>query len=106
MITDHISSKAYHELLKHIPQDANNPSHLVSEKSLNPPLNRRDHPHVKYWFKRDWSQHQSEHVNSSCAQRGRGRAAKGINVSMRYVEYANGEMISGDHIIQSLTYTN
>ena len=101
MIADHISSEAYHELLKHIPQDASYPRSLVSEKSPNhpTPLNRPDYPHVKYWFKRDWSQQQNEHAaeaNNSCAQRGRGRAAKGINVSMRYVEFENGEMISGD----------
>jgi hypothetical protein len=101
MIADHIYSEAYHELLKHIPQDANNSSSFVGEKSPNhpAPLNRQDYPHVKYWFKRDWSQHLSEHAaeaDNSCAQRGRGRAAKGINVSMRYVEFENGEMISGD----------
>jgi hypothetical protein len=101
MITDHISSEAYHELLKHIPQGANNPSSLDNETGPNhpAPINQQDYPHVKYWFKRDWSEHQSElatEANNSCAQRGRGRAAKGINVSMRYVEYENGEMISGD----------
>jgi hypothetical protein len=101
MIADHISSEAYHELLKHIPQDTSNPSSLVSEKPPNhlTPLNRQEYPHVKYWFKRDWSQYQTEHAaedDHSCAQRGRGRAAKGINVSMRYVEFENGEMISGD----------
>jgi hypothetical protein len=55
---------------------------------------------VKYWFKRDWSKHQShgEHAaeaDSSCPQRGRGHAAKGINMLMRYVEFENGEIISG-----------
>jgi hypothetical protein len=92
---DYFSSEAYHELLKHIPQDA---SRLVSEKSTNhsTPLNQQDYPHVKYWFKRDWSQHQNELSDNSSARRGRGRAAMGINVSMRYVEYENGEIISGD----------
>jgi hypothetical protein len=74
---------------------------LVSETSPNPStsLNRQDYPHVKYWFKRDWSEHQSERATEAdnlCTQRGRGRAAKGINVSMRYVEFEDGQMISGD----------
>lgn len=80
-----------------------NPRTLDSEKipKNSTPLNREDYPLVKYWFKRDWSKHQShsEHAagaDSSCPQRGRGRAAKGINVSMRYVEFENGEIISGD----------
>lgn len=95
---NYFASEAYYELLKYIPQDANNSNRLVSEKGANhsTPLNWQDYPHVKYWFKRNWSQHQSEHADNSDAQRGRGRAAKGINVSMRYVEYENGEMISGD----------
>ncbi|KAF8804530.1 hypothetical protein BYT27DRAFT_7030727, partial [Phlegmacium glaucopus] len=60
---------------------------------------RTDYPHVKYWFKREWSEHQSELVSeadSSCVQRGRGRMAKGINVTMQYVEFEDGQMISGD----------
>jgi hypothetical protein len=61
-------------------------------------LCQSDFPKVKFWFKRDWNEYQNEQPTDSDnqAERGRGRAAKGVNVTLRFVELEDGTIISGD----------
>lgn len=62
-------------------------------------LSQEKYPNIKFWTKRQWTESSSDKVTDVLAgsqSRGRGRAAQGINVTMRYVELEDGTVINGD----------
>lgn len=89
-----VSRDAYHSLLNKFP----NSSIGTGGTATSTPLEQSDYPEIKFWFKRDWTAYEKDHTGEfdGSGQRGRVQSSKGINVTMRYVELANGEIISGD----------
>jgi hypothetical protein len=95
-----VSRDAYHSLLNKIP----NGSIGMSGTATSTPLKQSDYPEIKFWFKRDWTAYEKDHTGEfqvdgsgqRGGQQGRVQSSKGVNVTMRYVELANGEIISGD----------
>src|SRR5712671_2281241 len=69
-------------------------------------------PDIHFWNVQDWKDHESSTKDTSeldsqagSGQRGGGRAAKGKNVSMLFVEHADGRPISGTMAIDIRDYT-
>jgi hypothetical protein len=67
---------------------------------VNQRLDREQYPNVKYWFKEDWKCTDSDEndaviMNEMEGTKGPGRVAQGINVTARFVEDANGNMLNG-----------
>jgi len=72
-------------------------SAIESEDPL--PLQQADFPDVKFWYKRDWLDSDEKKACEEGSQegsRGKGRLAKNINVSMRFVEKEDGQVVDGD----------
>jgi hypothetical protein len=64
------------------------------------PLSENDFPNVRFWHKSKWNNHiktEAKGFSSTgpVGERGSGRASKGINVSMQYVEDENGDAVDG-----------
>lgn len=62
------------------------------------PLKHEDFPKVRYWTRKSYTASEGEDVtdaNTTAGQRGRGRAALGINVGELYIENADGSIIDG-----------
>ncbi len=66
------------------------------------PLKRTDYPHIRFWFKRDWTNYYKTMKAASQGDsklevaRGKARSAKGINVMMLYIEMEDGQSVDGD----------
>ncbi|KAJ7513080.1 hypothetical protein B0H11DRAFT_17385 [Mycena galericulata] len=64
-----------------------------------PSLKESDYPDVPFFHHHQYMHHLSQHAGESNTDepqpRGSSRASKGINVTMRYVTFANGEVIDG-----------
>ncbi|KAJ7763532.1 hypothetical protein DFH07DRAFT_956343 [Mycena maculata] len=75
-----------------------------------PVLNRLDYPKVLFWHAHEWSAHLASTAGESNVDgpqpRGSSRAAKGINVSMKYVTTADGEVINGYRATDIRTLVN
>ena len=70
---------------------------------VNQRLDHEQYPNVKYWFKEDWKCTDSDEndvviMNEMEGTKGPGRVAQGINVTVRFVEDANGNMLNGWHV--------
>jgi hypothetical protein len=65
------------------------------------PLNHTNYPNVRFWFRRDWINRKKEtsgitNINqSNTIKQNKGRAPSGLNVTLRYVEDANGVVVDG-----------
>jgi hypothetical protein len=59
-----------------------------------PEAEREEFPFIKYWFRHEWSASEDLQVASIGAP-GKARAAQGENVSMKFVEDENGNVIDG-----------
>ena len=73
------------------------PSHVPlitfpDEPDLN--INRDDYPLVKYWYRHEWTNAENSQVAVIGAP-GKARASQGENVTLRFVEDENGNMIDG-----------
>ena len=100
-VIDKYSSDAYDALLKCIPNASNHTSGRIGDgTATHTPLKQAEYPQVKFWFKHDWTVYQSEHPADLDAdgktQRGKGRASKGVNVTMCYVEHDDGQTVNGN----------
>jgi hypothetical protein len=54
-----------------------------------------DYPNVKFWARQDWNEAKQDIGTHRQGERGRSRAAQGVNVAMRYIEDENGQVIDG-----------
>ena len=55
-----------------------------------------DYPNVKFWTRQDWNETKQDALGiHRQGERGRSRAAQGVNVAMQYIEDENGKMIDG-----------
>jgi hypothetical protein len=68
-------------------------------------FNRKDYPRVRYWSTKDWKEDSSDAmiVNELPATKGKSRVTKGINVTGRFVEEADGTIVNG-HQISDMRY--
>jgi hypothetical protein len=69
------------------------------------PLERSMYPKVQFWTKQDWRDYEGSRKDSSdsvatSGMQGGTRAALGENVRVRYVEHADGKMVSGGLAIE------
>ncbi|KAJ7509252.1 hypothetical protein B0H11DRAFT_1703035, partial [Mycena galericulata] len=76
-----------------------NPFNLPVPATLAPlpQLSRDDYPLVKYWYRTDYA-HGSDGVSNNGApapRRGGALSSQGINVSDRYIETEDGEIVNG-----------
>ena len=66
------------------------------------PLSKHDFPNVSFWTREKWTTRKRANNNVSngerTGKRGGGKMAKGINISMRYVEDQHGTVVNGFHI--------
>lgn len=73
---------------------------LVKSESLSIPLStlftaeREDYPLVKFWFRHEWNAAENSQVVHIGAQ-GKARAAQGENVSLKFIENEDGNIIDG-----------
>lgn len=84
--------KAYDLLASRIPQLLNTGTSQQETRAL--------YPNVKYWTRQEWITANADRVadldgDANVGGRGRGRAAKGINVNMKYIEDKEGNPIDG-----------
>jgi hypothetical protein len=60
---------------------------------------RSDYPHITYWYKQEWTQVKNNKNNTSrvpaSGERGGGRSAKGINVTLLFIQEEDGTPVSG-----------
>jgi hypothetical protein len=64
--------------------------------NLLPAAEREDYPLVKFWYRREWNiadNHQVAHIGAGA--QGKARAAKGENVTLKFIEDDNGNIIDG-----------
>ena len=55
-----------------------------------------DYPRVKFWTKQEWMDYNSNDVTSTTDKtRGKGRAAQGVNVTIRFAELEDGTVVDG-----------
>jgi hypothetical protein len=59
-----------------------------------PDADREDYPLVKYWYRHEWTTAENSQVAMIGAS-GKARASHGENVTLRFVEDENGDMIDG-----------
>ena len=63
-------------------------------KDIDKPLDRSDYPQILFWFKQDWLHYERENSGATrLLSRGKGRA--GENISLRYIEGKDGNVIDG-----------
>jgi hypothetical protein len=69
------------------------------EDKQDEPARREDYPDVRFWTRRDWIDRSALEndtmILDSSSRRGKTRASRGINVTMRYVEDENGTVVDG-----------
>ncbi|KAJ7440674.1 hypothetical protein B0H11DRAFT_2252817 [Mycena galericulata] len=95
-------SKHMNELVTAVPAllaVTSNPFNLPVPATLAPlpQLSRDDYPLVKYWYRTDYA-HGSDGVSNNGApapRRGGALSSQGINVSDRYIETEDGEIVNG-----------
>jgi hypothetical protein len=66
------------------------PIHL----STQPAADREDFPLVKYWYRHEWNAAENSQV-AQIGTQGKSRAANGENVSLKFIEDENGNIIDG-----------
>lgn len=66
----------------------------MNNDSAKQPVSRNDYPHVKFWTRKEWLDHEID-ITTTNKPRGKVRASQGINVSMRYVEDELGNIVDG-----------
>jgi hypothetical protein len=61
------------------------------------PLKEADFPEVSFWTRDKWTSEKADNVSNGerMGERGGGKMAKGINISMRFVEDSHGAVIDG-----------
>jgi hypothetical protein len=63
-------------------------------KDINKPLDRSDYPQILFWFRQDWLHYERENSGATrLLSKGKGRP--GENISMRYIEGEDGNVIDG-----------
>ena len=67
---------------------------------VNQRMDRSRYPKVKYWFKEDWTNTDSDETDATIMNemegtRGPGRVSQGINVTARFVEDPEGNILNG-----------
>jgi hypothetical protein len=96
-------SEAYNILLNRI-QHVGTIANESGEKDIAAPLNQVDYPNVKFWFKCNWMEFSSRKLtqanlgatSTSQPLRGKSHAAQNINVTMRYIETMDGNVVDGN----------
>ena len=96
-----VFSDTYNAVLGHFAKPLSTISkegHSAIEPEDPLPLQQADFPDVKFWYKRDWmdSDERKACKGSQEGSRGKTRLAKNINVSMRFVEKEDGQVVDGD----------
>ncbi|KAJ7460428.1 hypothetical protein B0H11DRAFT_2316011 [Mycena galericulata] len=96
---------AYHELVCAVPAllaATSNPFNLpINDSGMAfpalPELSRADYPLVKYWHRNDFAPQGSDGVSNNGVPNPRGGrpAAQGVNVSGKYIETEDGEVVNG-----------
>jgi hypothetical protein len=76
------------------------PFSMPSDPVSDLPLRKDDYPDVRFWMRQAWSEFTKNKGTSDLHQqrsgeRGRSRAAQGVNVTMRYVEDEHGHTVDG-----------
>ena len=71
----------------------------IPPSPASPPLSECDFPSVSFWTREKWTTHERVNNNVSngerTGERGGGKMAKGINISMQYVEDKDGMVVNG-----------
>ena len=102
-----IPSQAYNALLLRIPSaetklGAASTEFPNSALTIPAPKKREDYPNVRFWFTHEWTEYLNEHGTDRDAPHGK---IKGVNVTMRYVETVNGEIIDGNRATDMRRFT-
>ena len=92
---------AYETLINQVPALLSSPLGLgVGMPRSSPassPLEEADFPEVSFWTREKWTSEKADNVSNGerMGERGGRKMAKGINISMRYVEDRHGAVIDG-----------
>ena len=62
--------------------------------NMLPTFEREDYPLVKYWYRHEWNTAENNQV-AHIGAHGKARAAQGENVTLRFIEDENGNIIDG-----------
>jgi hypothetical protein len=62
--------------------------------SMLPAAEREDYPSVKFWYRHEWNSAENNQV-AHIGAHGKTRAAQGENVTLRFIEDENGNIIDG-----------